>query len=196
MDERELVKRAQAGDFEAFSTLITKYQRQVFNLAKRMTRNQADAEDILQETMLKAIDNIEKFRGDSSFGTWLYSIALNAGRAFLNQEKRADLKPIDEYLPAGGHDGDTRLHEWRDPHQVLEQAQLKKYLDEAIDELRAEYSIPFILRYIEELPVKEIARIMNLSEAATKSRILRARLFLRDKLEPILQAENSDEKVR
>lgn len=196
MDEKQLVKQAQAGDFAAFSKLVEKYQKQIFNLARRMTGNVQNAEDILQETLLKAIDNIDKFRGESSFGTWLYSIALNAGRAFLKQEKRADLQPIEEYLPAKNHDDNHGLYEWRDPHKVMEQEQLRKFLDEAIDELRAEYSIPFILRYVEELPVKEVARIMNLSEAATKSRILRARLFLRDKLESVMKAEGKNEKVR
>lgn len=196
MSEKELVKRAKAGDFEAFNELVKKYQKQIFNLAKRMTGNTQNAEDILQETLLKAVDNIDKFRGESSFGTWLYSIALNAGRAFLNQEKRADLQPIEEYLPASNHDSTRELYEWQDPHKVMEQEQLKRFLDEAVDELRAEYSIPFILRYIEELPVKEVAKIIGLSEAATKSRILRARLFLRDKLESIMKAEGNNEKVR
>jgi RNA polymerase sigma-70 factor (ECF subfamily) len=196
MDEKQLVAAAQAGDFSAFSQLVSKYERQVFNLAKRMAPTAEDAEDILQETMLKAIDKIDQFRGDSSFGTWLYSIALNIGRGFLKSEKRADLQPIEDYLPSHAEGPDRRLHEWKDPHQVLEQAQLKRVLEDAIDELRAEYSVPFILRYIEELPVKEVARIMDLSEAATKSRILRARLFLRDKLEPLFQVEDDDEKVR
>jgi RNA polymerase sigma-70 factor (ECF subfamily) len=195
MNEKELVKQAQAGDFEAFSELIGKYQSRVFNLARRMTGNVDDAEDILQETLLKAVDNIDKFRGESAFGTWLYSIALNAGRAFLNREKRAELKPIEEYLPTQEHGDSGALFEWRDPHRVMEQKQLRKFIDEAIDDLRAEYSIPFILRYLEELPVKEIARLMHLSEAATKSRILRARLYLREKLASVMQIEDQDEKV-
>lgn len=195
MSEKGLVRKAKAGDFEAFSELIHKYQKRVFNLAKRMTGNVHDAEDILQETLLKAVDNIDKFRGESSFGTWLYSIALNAGRAFLNKEKRADLQPIEEYLPAGEHGRHRDLFEWKDPHKVMEQRQLREFLDDAIDELRAEYSVPFILRYLEDLPVKEVARIMNLSEAATKSRILRARLFLRDKLQSVMKIEDRDEEV-
>jgi RNA polymerase sigma-70 factor (ECF subfamily) len=166
----------------------------VFNLAKRMAGNLEDAEDILQDTLLRAVDNIDKFRGDSAFGTWLYSIALNVGRAFMAKEKRADLKPIEDYLPYDRYmhsSPEARLLEWRDPHTVMESAELRRFIDDALDQLRAEYSVAFILRYIEELPVKEVARVMKLSEAATKSRILRARLFLREKLESVMKEKAS-----
>jgi RNA polymerase sigma-70 factor (ECF subfamily) len=189
MSEKQLVASAKAGDFAAFSQLVEKYQARVFGLAKRMTRNEDDAQDILQETMLKAIDKLDQFRGDSSFGTWLYSIALNEGRAFLRREQRAELRTLEEFMPTAGSGAPRNLQEWRNPHSELEQQQIREALDEAIDELRAEYSIPFVLRYLEELPVKEVAKVMQLSEAATKSRILRARLFLREKLEPIMSTE-------
>ena len=185
-----LSNRLRQADFDAFSELITKYRNQIYNLAKRMTGNLQDAEDILQETMLKAVDNIDKFRGDSSFGTWLYSIALNAGRAFMAKEKRKDLKPIEEYLPSGGHshpNTPSELFEWRDPHSLMENSEIRKLLDEAMDAMRSEYSIPFILRYMEDLPVKEVAKVMKLSLPATKSRILRARLFLREKIETAMK---------
>ena len=191
MDERELIRLAQGGDYDAFSKLVQKYEKQLFAIAKRMTRNRQDAEDILQETFLKAIDKIDKFRGESSFGTWLYSIALNQGRAHLQKEKRSEIKSIDDLLPVRGHEsnGNTALSDWKDPHTLMESAQIRDYIENAIDELRAEYSIPFILRYHEEMSIKEIADIMKLSEAAVKSRILRARLFLRDKLDLILKIE-------
>ena len=92
MDERKLVQQAQAGDYEAFAVLVKNYERQLFALARRLTGNEHDAEDVIQDTLLKAIDKIDQFRGESSFGTWLYAIALNQGRAFLAKEKRADLK--------------------------------------------------------------------------------------------------------
>ncbi len=189
MSEKQLVASAKSGDFAAFTQLVEKYQPRVFGLAKRMTRNEDDAQDILQETMLKAIDKLDQFRGDSSFGTWLYSIALNEGRAFLRREQRAELQTLEEFMPTAGAGAPRNLQEWRNPHSDLEQQQIREALDEAIDELRAEYSIPFVLRYLEELPVKEVAKVMQLSEAATKSRILRARLFLREKLEPLMSTE-------
>ena len=94
MDERQLIKQAQSGDFGAFQSLVEPYRIRLFALAKRMTGNQQDAEDIVQDTLLKAIDNLEQFRAESSFGTWLYAIALNAGRHHLVHQQRQELQPI------------------------------------------------------------------------------------------------------
>ena len=187
MSERELVKRAQAGDFEAFSELISAQKDKIYGLARKLAGNDQDAEDIVQETFLKAIDKIDQFRLESSFGTWLYSIALNEARALFAKRKQAELKPIEEYLPAGGenhsgHDSEHSLFDWKDPHRELEADELRRIIDEAIADLPYKYREAFLLRYIEELPVKEIASMIHETEAATKSRILRARLALRDYL--------------
>lgn len=184
MDERELVARAKGGDFAAFQELIQAHQARIYGLARKLAGNKEDAEDIVQETFLKAVDKIDQFRGDSAFGTWLYSIALNAARALYARGRQAELKPIEEYLP-GGHGNDHRhpqLFDWGDPHRELEQDELRRIIDEAVAALPYKYREAFLLRYIEELPVKEVARLINESEAATKSRILRARLALRDRL--------------
>lgn len=200
MDERELVRRAQSGDYDAFMDLVRGYEKQLWGIARRLTGNEHDAEDVLQETLLKAIDKIDQFRGDSSFGTWLYTIALNQGRAFLAKEKRADLRSLDEMLPIADHQPDRmdgrQLSEWRDPHTVLETEELRHLLNQALDEMRAEYSVPFVLRYHEEMSIKEIADALGLTEAATKSRILRARLALREKLDKVLRIEVEGEEVR
>ncbi len=197
MDENQLVERAQSGDFAAFQELVLPHEKRLFSLAKRMTRNEQDAEDIVQDTLLKAIDKLETFRTESSFGTWLYSIALNAGRQYLVHRKRRATTPAEELLDNSSHHEDHhRLREWRDPHLVLEANEIRKFISEAVDELPAEYSVPFLLRYEEELSIKEIAGLLELSEAATKSRVLRARLFLREKLDSILRIEDSSEKVR
>lgn len=187
MIEKELVKQAQAGDFGAFSELIEPYKNRIYNLALRMTGNEQDAEDIVQDTLLKAIDNIDRFRQEASFGTWLYSIALNESRSFLGKRKQADLKPLEEYLPAHKtadmHDlAHHRLFDWKDPHQMLEAEELRKLIDVGIAELPADYRVAFLLRYFEELSIKEIAGLIGESVAATKSRVLRARLALRDYL--------------
>ena len=184
MNEKELVKKAQSGDFEAFSQLIEKYKNKIYNLGLKLSGDRHDAEDILQETFLKVVDNIDKFRGESSFGTWLYAIAVNAVRALHQSKKKADLKPIEDFL-SGGHgsgDGSKELFEWGDPHELLEQKELNRVIDETLAEMPDKYSVPFILRYYEDLSVKEIADSMHLSVAAAKSRILRARLALREKL--------------
>lgn len=193
MSESELVQKAKAGDFEAFSKLVDQNKGRIYALAIKMTTNQEDAEDIVQETLIKAIDNIDKFREESSFGTWLYSIALNQARAHLAKQKQTDLKPIEEYLPSAGANADfhqsaaPKLFDWKDPHQKMEDAELGRVINEAIAELPVKYREAFVLRYIEELSIKEIAEMTNESEASTKSRVLRAKLAVRDQLSTIFE---------
>jgi len=193
MNERELVEKARSGDFKAFTALINAHSNKIYALARRLSSNDQDAEDIVQDTFLKAIDKIDQFRGEASFGTWLYSIALNEGKSLLAKQKRADLKPIEDYLPSNTaqelHDGShLKLFDWKDPHEVFEDGELRKVLDEAIDELPYEYRVAFLLRYHEELSIKEIAGIIGESVAATKSRVLRARLALRDRLSGVFES--------
>lgn len=187
MNEKQLITQAQGGNFDAFSQLVNTHKTKIYALALKMTGNNHDAEDIVQETLLKAIDNIDKFRGESSFGTWLYSIALNQARAYLIQQKKTDLKPIEEYLPGSAVKDINRkeehhLFEWKDPHQMLEQEELRLIIDKGLASLPPEYREVFILRYYDELSIKEISTLINESVAATKSRVLRARLSLRDYL--------------
>jgi len=196
MNEKELVHKAQSGDFEAFSSLIEKYKTKIYNLALKLSGDRHDAEDILQETFLKAVDNIEKFRAESSFGTWLYAIAVNIVRARYAESRKADLMPIEDYLPGshGDEASDSELFEWGDPHNLMEQKELRNIIDQSLSEIPKKYSMPFILRYYEDMSVKQVADTMNLTVAAAKSRILRARLALREKLSEIFR-EKIDEQV-
>ncbi len=152
-----------------------------------MTGNKLDAEDIVSETLIKAIDNIEKFRGESAFGTWLYSIALNQSRALLAKQKQTELKEIEEYLPGNSADEmhknkSMQLFDWDDPHSQLESAELKEIIQLAINELPYQFKEVFLLRYFEELSIKEIAEMIDETVASTKSRVLRAKLVVRDSL--------------
>jgi len=192
MNERELVRSAQAGDFEAFTELLNANKDRIYLLARKLTGTNEDAEDVVQDTFLKAIDKIGQFRLESSFSTWLYSIALNEARAHFAGRKQADLKPIEEYLPTGHGDGadsavSERLFDWRDPHRELESTELRQMIDKAVAELPYAYREAFLLRYVEEMSVKEVARLIGESVAATKSRILRARLALRDHLANVFE---------
>jgi len=182
MGERELIKAAQNGDFDAFSRLINEHKDKIYRLTLKLSGNHHDAEDIMQETFLKAVDNIDKFKMESSFGTWLYSIALNEFRAKAKSKKRMNLKPIDEYLPGGHSETSSELFDWGDPHEIIEKKQIRELIENALAEMPYIYSAPFILRYMEDMPVKDISRILKLTVPATKSRILRARLALRDVL--------------
>jgi RNA polymerase sigma-70 factor (ECF subfamily) len=203
MDERQLVQRAQAGDFEAFTELISAHKDRIYGLALRLSGSREDAEDIVQDALLKAIDKIDQFRLESSFGTWLYAIALNQARALLARRKQDDLRPIEDYLPGhqavdieSGRAGVEApgLFEWKDPEKLFEEEELRQIIDRLVAELPYKYREAFLLRYDEELSVKEIADVINESEAATKSRILRARLALREKLSEIFE-ERYDREV-
>ena len=187
MDERKLIQLAQGGDFNAFNTLIAEHKDKVYRLALKLTGNREDAEDIVQETFLKAIDNIDKFRMEASFGTWLYTIALNNVRAHAGKDKRMPLKPIEEYLPSGHTSDAGELFEWGDPHQIFENKQLQEIIEKALADMPIKYSTPFVLRYMEEMSINEVAEMLKLSLPATKSRILRARLALREKLEDVFR---------
>ena len=199
MSEKELVQRAQAGDFAAFTELINAHKPRIYGLALKLAGNNEDAEDILRDTFLKAIDKIDQFRLESSFGTWLYAIALNQARALFNKRKQTDLKPIEEYLPTGPSvDSDTlvkgehahgaaHLFDGKDPEKLFETQELRQTINRLVSELPYKYREAFVLRYIEELSVKEVARQIGESEAATKSRILRARLALREQLSEVFE---------
>ncbi len=184
MSERELIARMRAGDFEAFSELIDAHKDKIYALVHRLAGNKENAEDIVQETFLKAIDNIGQFRGESSFGTWLYAIALNLSRAHFAREKQADLRPIESYLPSQGEAavGHANLMDWQNPHKILESNELRETIGRALDSLPYKYREAFLLRYHNELSVKEIAKLTGQSVASAKSRILRARLALREYL--------------
>ena len=196
MNEKELVQKAQSGDFDAFSQLIEKYKSKIYNLALKLSKNRQDAEDVLQDTFLKAVDNIDKFRGESAFGTWLYTIAVNIMRAQYAKDQKAELRPIEEYLPEAH--GDESIHielfDWGNPQELMEQKELKNAIDTALEEMPQKYSMPFILRYYEEMAVSEIAEVLKISVPAAKSRILRARLALREKLSEVFR-EKIDERV-
>jgi RNA polymerase sigma-70 factor (ECF subfamily) len=201
MSEKELVARAKSGDFEAFSELIDAHKSKIYALVRKLTGNVQDAEDIVQETFLKAIDKIDQFRGESSFGTWLYTIALNLTRAQYAKQKQAELRPLEEYLPGGGssadnHNAGPALFDWRDPHKILESNQLREIIDNVLNELPYKYREAFILRYFQELSVKEVAGIIKESEAATKSRILRARMALRERLTEVFEDSYGEELPR
>lgn len=182
-NEKKLVEGARQGDFAAFNRLIENYRPRIFGLALKLAKNREDAEDVFQETFLKAIDNIQKFRGESSFGTWLYTICLNVIRNKYGRST-GELLPLEEYLPRVEHgDGQhPELFDWDDPLSKLTKDELKQKIDQSIMQLPLKYRTPFLLRYTEEMSVADVARTTGLTLAAAKSRILRARLAMRQSL--------------
>lgn len=191
--EKELLQKAQSGDYKAFNDLIEGYRARIYGLALRLSKNREDAEDVFQETFLKAIDNIKQFRAEASFGTWLYTIAVNIVRAKYARESKTDLLPLEDYLPAKhGHadEESSQLLDWNDPLTRLSHQETQQRLNDAIRKLPTMYRIPFILRYVQDMPIQDIADTLKLSLAATKSRILRARLALRKALDDYFSEVN------
>ncbi len=182
-DEAALVARAKAGDVGAFSELVQRYDRRVFRMAKQITQNDDDAEDVLQETFLKAYTHLDDFQGNSKFYTWLVRIAVNEALMKLRKRRSDRTVPLDEPIDTGEDEVAREIAVWdQNPEDSYSREELARILDEAIQTLKPAYRTVFVLRDIEELSIEETAETLGLSISAVKSRLLRARLQLRDKL--------------
>lgn len=172
---------------EAFTELVNRYSDKVYRLAYRITGNPDDAEEVLQEVFIILIEKLNTFRQESRFSTWLYRVAANASYMFLRGGKKNKESQVsfDDYKPYNDHgvlEG-VQDKDWTDiPDYKLLSLEGTQLIEKAIDELPEEYKIVFHMKDVEGLTSKEIAKVLNLSLPAVKSRVLRARLFLRDKL--------------
>ena len=182
-DESALVAQAKAGDQAAFSELVNHYERKIYRLAKNITRNDEDAEDVLQDAFLKAYQHLDTFKGDSKFYTWIVRIAVNEALMRLRKRKADRTVPLDEPVELGEETVQREIAVWEDnPEQQYSQEEWRKILDEAVNELKPDFRTVFALRDIEELSTEETAEALGISVPAVKSRLLRARLALREKL--------------
>jgi RNA polymerase sigma-70 factor (ECF subfamily) len=192
-DEAALVTRAKAGDDEAFSELVTHYDRRILRLAKNITRSDEDAEDVLQDAFLKAYEHLDRFQGNSKFYTWLVRIAVNEALMKLRKRKGDRTVSLDEQLDTGE---DTLVREiavWDEtPEQQYSSEEMQSILDDAIDSLEPIYRTVFQLRDVDELSTEETADTLGISIPAVKSRLLRARLQLREKLTRFFQRKGDD----
>jgi len=181
--EEALVAQARQGDPVAFSELVRRHGNKVYRLALRITQNTADAEDVLQEVFLKAFTHVSGFEGHSKFYTWLVRIAVNESLMKL-RKRRADKEvSLDEPVETGADEMVREVAVWEQtPEQRFSQQELRQVLDEAIDNLAPIYRTVFLLRDVEELSIEETAEALDLSIPAVKSRLLRARLQLRERL--------------
>jgi RNA polymerase sigma-70 factor, ECF subfamily len=182
-DETPLVVRAKAGDVEAFSDLVRHYDRRVFRMAKQITQNDDDAEDVLQETFLKAYTHLDDFQGNSKFYTWLVRIAVNEALMKLRKRRSDRTVPLDEPIDTGEDEMIREIAVWdENPEETYSREELATVLDQAVQSLKPAYRTVFVLRDIEEMSIEETAEALGLSISAVKSRLLRARLQLREKL--------------
>jgi len=184
----ELVERARQGDTAAFGELASRYERRVYRMAKNITQNDEDAEDVLQEAFLKAYSHLGSFQGQSKFYTWLVRIAVNEALMKLRKRKTDRTVSLDESIETDEDPIAREIAVWDDtPELRFGQQELRNILDDAIQSLKPIYRTVFTLRDVEELSTEETAEALGLSIAAVKSRLLRARLELREKLTRIFK---------
>jgi RNA polymerase sigma-70 factor (ECF subfamily) len=182
-DESVLVARARTGDSQAFTDLVNQYERKIYRLAKHITQNDEDAEDVLQDAFLKAYEHLPNFQGNSKFYTWLVRIAVNEALMKLRKRRSDRTVPLDEPVDTGEEMVKREIAVWEDnPEQRYSHEEMQKILDEAVQTLKPDFRTVFTLRDIEELSTEETAEALGISVPAVKSRLLRARLALREKL--------------
>jgi RNA polymerase sigma-70 factor (ECF subfamily) len=184
--ETTLIRRVLNGDSDAFFDLVRPYERAVFVAAISLVKNDADAEDVAQEAILKAFKNLARFRQEAKFSTWLIQIAINEAKMRLRKDRRHLYESIEEGRL--GDDGDYTprdFADWREiPSEALEQKELRKALTSALDSLPEKYRTVLILRDVQHLSITETAQALGLSEANVKTRLSRARLQMRDAMAP------------
>jgi len=191
--ELELVERARVGDGRAFSSLIQRYEGKIFRLAMNITQNREDAEDVLQEAFLKAYEHLDQFQGNSRFYTWIVRIAVNQALMKLRKRKSDRSVSLDEQIDTGEDTIVREIAAWDpDPEQQYNQEELGEILTGAIDSLEPIYRTVFTLRDVDGLSTEETAEALELSIPAVKSRLLRARLQLREKLTRFFKRKGDD----
>lgn len=184
-NESLLVERARGGDHESFTTLVRQYDRHIYRLALNILGDAADAEEVLQEAFLKAYANLKKFQGDSRFYTWLVRITVNEALMKL-RKRRASPATVSLDAPIESEDENfmpREIEDWADdPEQQFAKEELHEILSKAVESLEPPYRTVFVLRDVEELSTEETAEALNISVPAVKSRLLRARLRMRERL--------------
>lgn len=175
--------RAQKGDNQAFAELVTQYERKIYRLALHITQNNEDAEDVLQETFLKAYSHLDTFQRNARFYTWIVRIAVNEALMRLRKRKGDRSVPLNEPLDTGEETVNREIAVWEDnPEELYSRQEYRRILDDAVASLKPDFRVVFTLRDIEELTTEETAETLGISIPAVKSRLLRARLALREKL--------------
>jgi RNA polymerase sigma-70 factor (ECF subfamily) len=184
--EQELISRIKAGEKQLFYSLVQPYERGLYLTAFSIVQNEADAEDVAQEAVLKALSHLDQFRGEAKFSTWLIQICINEGRMRLRRDHKDRFESIDsrqeteegDYVPMD-------VADWREiPSDALADKELKEALARALASLRPKYREVFVLRDVQGLSIGEAAEVLGITQATVKMRLMRARLQMRDALAP------------
>ena len=185
--DAELVNAAQSGDLGAFEELVSRHERRVYTLARRITAQEQDAEDVTQQTFLSALEHLDSFRGEAGFATWLTRIATHASLKIIRKRKGLPTVSLDaateEDETYGSIPHPEYIADWREnPSELAHRSETQLLIDAALATLDEKHRVVFLLRDVEGLSVKETAEALHLSEANIKVRLLRARLQLREQL--------------
>lgn len=180
MNEQKLIEQAQRGDRQALAELVKMYEQTVFNFSFKICRHKDRAENTMQETFLSMVKNIKQFSGQSKLSTWLYRVVTNHCLMLARSENKYGYTSLEDEEALID---EKEIADWKvTPDRVTENNELKSLLDNAIEKLPADYRIVFMLRDVEGLTTEETAKIVELSVPAVKSRLHRARAFLRNEL--------------
>lgn len=195
--EAALIAAILAGDREKFHLLILPYEGQLFRTAFALVKNAEEAEDVVQDAVLKAYRKLASFRGDAKFSTWLIAITLNVARGWLRRENRVTVDSLDEQREGNADFTPAALTDWREvPLAALERQEIRTLVQQAVAELPDTYREIITLRDVEECSVNDTAELLGISVALVKVRLHRARLLLQKKLAPQLSRITKDESKR
>jgi len=188
-EDAELVRRAKAGEYAAFEALVSKYERPIYTLARRIVGNVEDAEDVVQDSFASVVEHVRDFREESSFYTWISRIASNYALKLLRKRRGLPTVPLDERTAREDQDlpRPEFIAPWaRDPREAGREPSVRVLLEEALGELDEKYRLAFVLRDLQGLSTAAAARALGISEGNLKVRLLRARLRLRERLTRVL----------
>lgn len=185
-NETTLVAEARGGSEGAFTILLRQYDRNIYRLALNITGNQEDAEDVMQEAFLKAYTHLDRFQGNSRFYTWLVRIAVNEALMKLRKRRGDRTVSLDEPVRTDNNDLMPReVEDWGDdPEERYAKEEVQQIVSKAIESLEPQFRVVVALRDVEDLSTEETAELLGLSVPAVKSRLLRGRLKLRERLNP------------
>jgi len=190
-----LVQQAKAGDFAAMESLLTKYERQVYGVARRIVPQHQDAEEVTQQTFMSVIEHLGEFREESQFRTWLLRIATNHALGLLRRQSVRAGVSLDDRDSDDSYQDIPRpeyIAVWREtPEEIAVRRETRQHVDEALATLKEKYRVVFVLRDIEGFSTRETAELLSISEDTVKIRLLRARLMLRERLTRLFGDEST-----
>ena len=195
--ESEMIAAVIAGEIHLYHELIRPYERTVYVMALSYMKNEADAEDVVQEAFIRAFRKLSSFRAESKFSTWLISITINEARTRLRRQALVRMEPLDQLPDQDKSVSPALLRDWREiPSEAVEREEVRNLIQRVVEQLPNIYRQVFLLRDVEELTTSETAETLNISIPSVKVRLHRARMMLQKQLAPQLRTVNQTSKRR